>query len=226
MAERKTSYPMLPVSHWWQLRKNFKRSIPGTVTASYLAASLNMKEVSARTNVLPYLEQLGIIDNEGKTLDRARQWRDDAQYADVCKEMREEVYPQELRDAVPDPTEDRAAATRWFANHTGKGEAAVNRMVATYSLLMEADASKEQDKSTRSRAEGTGKSNKPASKKTTSKPKAQDSGKRDEKPNQSGGTSDGPGVYINLQVHVSSDATPDQIDQIFASMAKHIYRKE
>ncbi len=33
-----------------------------------------------------------------------------------------------------------------------------------------------------------------------------------------------PGLYINIQVHISSDATPDQIDQIFASMAKHIYR--
>ena len=34
-----------------------------------------------------------------------------------------------------------------------------------------------------------------------------------------------PSVHINLQIHISSDATPDQIDKIFESIAKHIYRK-
>ena len=34
-----------------------------------------------------------------------------------------------------------------------------------------------------------------------------------------------PGININLQVHISADATADQIDQIFASMAKHIYQR-
>lgn len=34
-----------------------------------------------------------------------------------------------------------------------------------------------------------------------------------------------PDININLQVHISADATPDQIDQIFASMAKHIYQR-
>ena len=32
------------------------------------------------------------------------------------------------------------------------------------------------------------------------------------------------GININLEIHISSDATPDQIDSIFASMAKHIYK--
>ena len=34
----------------------------------------------------------------------------------------------------------------------------------------------------------------------------------------------GPGININLQIHISADASPDQIEQIFAAMAKHIYR--
>ena len=33
-----------------------------------------------------------------------------------------------------------------------------------------------------------------------------------------------PGIAINVQIHISADASPDQIEQIFASMAKHIYR--
>lgn len=36
--------------------------------------------------------------------------------------------------------------------------------------------------------------------------------------------SQSPSLHIDIQIHLASDATPDQIDQIFASMAKHLYR--
>jgi len=32
-----------------------------------------------------------------------------------------------------------------------------------------------------------------------------------------------PGLHIDVQVHISPEASPDQVDQIFASMAKHLY---
>ncbi|MCL6520389.1 MAG: hypothetical protein K6T99_11210 [Armatimonadetes bacterium] len=32
-----------------------------------------------------------------------------------------------------------------------------------------------------------------------------------------------PSVHINVQIHIDANATPEQIDQIFASMAKHLY---
>jgi hypothetical protein len=35
-----------------------------------------------------------------------------------------------------------------------------------------------------------------------------------------------PSLHIDVQVHVSSEASPEQIDQIFASMAKHLYGKK
>ena len=35
-----------------------------------------------------------------------------------------------------------------------------------------------------------------------------------------------PSLHIDIQVHISPDATTDQIDQIFASMAKHLYKGE
>lgn len=34
-----------------------------------------------------------------------------------------------------------------------------------------------------------------------------------------------PSLHIDLQVHISPEATVEQIDKIFASMAKHLYRK-
>jgi hypothetical protein len=35
----------------------------------------------------------------------------------------------------------------------------------------------------------------------------------------------GPAIHINLQIHISADASTEQIDQVFVSMAKHIYKK-
>ena len=35
-----------------------------------------------------------------------------------------------------------------------------------------------------------------------------------------------PTVHINVQIHIDSNATPEQIDQIFASMARHLYGRE
>jgi Family of unknown function (DUF5343) len=34
----------------------------------------------------------------------------------------------------------------------------------------------------------------------------------------------GPALHIDIQIHISSDANAQQIDQIFASMAKHLYK--
>lgn len=33
----------------------------------------------------------------------------------------------------------------------------------------------------------------------------------------------GPGLHIDIQIHISPESTPDQIDKIFESMAKHLY---
>jgi len=35
-----------------------------------------------------------------------------------------------------------------------------------------------------------------------------------------------PSLHIDIQVHISPDATPDQIDKIFESMAKHLYKQK
>ena len=35
-----------------------------------------------------------------------------------------------------------------------------------------------------------------------------------------------PSVHIDVQIHIDSSANPDQIDQIFASMARHLYGRQ
>jgi len=231
MPEAKKSFPMIPVGSWWELRKKFKQSIPGVVTDSYLATVLNMQIVSARGNVLPYLKQLGIIDEEGRTGERAKLWRDDGHYPEVCKAMLSEVYPAELLHAVSDPNTNREHAERWFANRTGTGQVAARRMASVYAVLAEADASKQPDKEKKDRTRKTTEERPSREPRAiggpaTSVPSASPAAEPRERENSGGSQGQRqqpPGININLQVHISADATPDQIDQIFASMAKHIY---
>jgi hypothetical protein len=225
MAEQKKSFPMLYISHWWALRKKFKQSIPGIVTDGYLATVLEMKANSARANVLPFLKTLGIIDDDGKTGERAKQWRDDGRYPLVCKEILKDVYPQELLDAVTEATQ-RDQAESWFANATAAGAAAVGRMAALYMVLLEADPSKQADQDKGGLAK---KREQPASKAVKkSIAAAQSQVAREVIPgvgNISPQTPHTPGININLEIHISADSTPDQIDAIFLSMAKHIYKR-
>ena len=39
-------------------------------------------------------------------------------------------------------------------------------------------------------------------------------------------TTSEPTIHIDIQVHIDSSASPEQIDQVFASMAQHLYRRE
>lgn len=223
MADIK-GFPMLPGAHWWALRDKFKQSIPGVVTDSYLAAALNMQAKSARANILPYLRDIGLIDSEGKTQDLAKEWRDDKSYPEVCKKIRNKVYPEELPAAITDPVEDRQAAERWFANHTGAGTSAVKRMTQFYIILAEADASKRPE--TRTQKPKINKKDATAKRTTPKKPPASEISSQVVHPQTGVRAPLGPpGVSINLEIHISADSSPDQIDKIFESMAKHIYKK-
>lgn len=42
---------------------------------------------------------------------------------------------------------------------------------------------------------------------------------------RAGSTPTAPSLHIDVQVHISSEASAEQIDQIFASMARHLYGK-
>ncbi|MDA3807990.1 MAG: DUF5343 domain-containing protein [Thiomicrorhabdus sp.] len=227
--DKKATFPLMPIGHWWTLRTKFKQSIPGVVTDSYIATVLNMKEASARANIIPYLKQVGIIDEDRKPLERARKWRDDAQYKKVCSEIIQEAYPQDLIDACPNPQSDRDSAERWFSNHTGSGQVAVRKMISFYSILVEADPSKASEPKNNKATKKTSSSIKSPKQQISKKPeniKQPGENKRSEDNTKQSNErkSNIPSMNINLQIHISADASSDQIDKIFESMAKHIYK--
>jgi Family of unknown function (DUF5343) len=224
--EARKSYPMLAPSHWWKLRTKFHQSIPGVVTDGYLATVLDMAEASARSNVMPYLKALGLIHQDGKPTDLVKGWRDDESYAAVCKTILEATYPQELIHAIDDAATGRPKAERWFQNKAGVGQNAAGKMASIFMVVYEGDPSKGSN-------DRKATSPKKATKSAESAVKHPDKVRRKFVPSGSVHTEhngeqkrplSGPDVNINLQIHISADASPDQIEQIFLSMSKHLYK--
>lgn len=225
MAKRqKENYPNLPSKLWWQLREKFKTSIPTTISPEYIATALNVKESSARANVMPALIKLGFIDDNFKPKDRVYEWRDDDKYSKVCIEIIEEIYPEELREALPGPKPSKDEVMRWFANKTKVGENAARKMAIMYETLCEAKVQKGEEL-----LKTNDKKSKSRTRKGLKKPIAKEKIKTidSEKELHEKGINRifNPSLHIDIQIHISPDSSSDQIDKIFSSMSKHIFNK-
>lgn len=224
MAEdTKERYPNMPTNSWLTLRKKFRTTIPAKVTPSYLASVLQISENSAKNNILPSLAITGIVDEEGKPTDRAVKWRDDAQYTNVCKEIKEDIYPQEILDLASDENFDRTSVKSWFANRLGVGENASSKFASFFVTLDEADSDKEAtiptQKKTKPKTEK--KSKVSTSSENDKKSKDAVSSQQDREKEKPVGKFQ-PKLHIDVQIHISADSSAEQIDLIFASMAKHL----
>ncbi len=232
---KKISYPMFPKQAWWTLRKIFNQRLPGNVDGDYLSSVLNMQIERAQDLVSP-LRKMGLIDENGKPTDRANRWRFDEEYPSVCEEIRQDIYSQKLLDAFHDPASiSRISLENRFKSDARVGDSAARQMATLYLLLLIADPS-EQDTATSNPIKQPTKVKKnqsPAPKGGVSAAKqAVEEGQvranghladaEENNPHQARHTREyGPSIHFNIQVHISPDATADQIDQTFASMAKH-----
>lgn len=219
---------MISSAAWWKLRDQFQKSLPGNVSRSYLATVLGIEERSA-ANLLGPFRTVGIIESDGKPTERANHWRFDQDYRGVCDSIVEAVYPEELRQAIPTPSTNEDGAIRWFMRSAGVGKAGARKMAATYQLIAESDPA--------SRIEPQpAKALKPKRQRTQPTPHVRASDQKAVpavQPQPAAPTattqhhrSEGPTLHIDVQIHIAADASAEQIDQIFASMAKHIYGKE
>lgn len=227
--EGKRIYPRIPVPNWFALRRRFRSSIPVIVTPSYLASVLGMTVGSARDNVIPSLKITGIIDNDGRPTDLAKRWRDDSEYPKVCEEIRQSVYPQELLDIASPEDVDRDAVENWFAHHTGRGASLAKQYTRVYTMLCEADPNKGADAT----ASSKGKS---APAKTTKRETKKKPQTNIEDGSEAGTSTAGqsqltsksfsgrtiPEIHFNIQVVLPENASPENYDAIFRSIATHL----
>jgi hypothetical protein len=227
MAEElsRRSYPQIPSKNWWDLRRRFQQTMPGRVDASYLQTVLDVGEGHAR-NLIPQLRVIGLIDDAGKITPLANEWRDDETYAAACQEIVQRVYPPDLTDALPPPSPDPAATARWFSRTLSVGQSAARRLSAFYRLVASGDVTDQQSERKRE-TDDDGAKRTAAKRQTGARTRqvtASDTATVTEK-----GTvekrGEAPSFHIDVQVHIPPDATADQIDTIFAAMAKHLYQR-
>lgn len=216
--------PVLSASVWWAVRDRFKQAVPTTVTASYLGSILNQKESSV-VHVNRNLRLLGLLDEEGRPTDRAYDWRMDQSYGDACRAMWEAAYPTELRELAPAPDPDYETVKNWFVRATKAGEGTAKNRAQTYMLVASGDLSKRLEpkpRGTSSEATTTASQRKkPAAPQQKSSPE----GMTRRKPATDENSVDmlTPRLQIAVQVNIDPALTPDQIDQVFRSMAAHLY---
>ena len=226
MASGKQTYPCVTAKSWWALRKKFNQSIPSRVTSSYLVSVLGGSEASVKANVLRGLKAVGLIDEDGHTTEKAKLWRDDAGYSEFCRGVLEEVYPANLRNALPGPEINKEVAKNWFMTTTGCGKAAASKMASMYALLANGTPSTADEgavikskKTTRARSKGQ-------LTPSGGPPQPQSERRQQDPPQPLGPGFELPEVRLNVEIRIDASVTPEQIDLIFASMAKHLYCRD
>lgn len=219
------AYPKVPSKSWGSLRARASSAPSTKFTPTAVAALLGMASpASAKNNIVSGYRLIGLIDEDGALTDRGNRWRIDSSYADACQEIVDDVYPADLAALTTgEGAPDRNKIRTWF-EHQGYGGSNATQMAATYALIAEKKLPEF------SNSESNKTSVKPrASKSSTSKSAASHPAEQERKvvtsatagePNHAGSI---PNVHLDIQIHIPADASPERIDQIFASMAKHLY---
>jgi hypothetical protein len=217
--------------------------MPIEVTPVYISSTMQMQENSANTNVIRPLRRIGFVDEKGRLTNRGKAWREDSDYAEVCSELIAEVYPQGLLDVSPPDSFDEAAAKAWFSKVTGAGEVAVRKYVSFYRLVCQKDPNGgaaspvrqgTSDASNKAQARKSTAAKRPTESRIRPNPTTEihsSSDKaRESSTNAVGSTftdetfNPRPTIHIDIQIHISPESSAEQIDAIFAGMAKHLYQ--
>lgn len=222
------TYPKISKKIWWLLRDRLKKSVPSVVTPIWVTSLSPMADASARSNVISPLRDLGLLDEDNKPTKLAERWRHDDEYAAACHEIRQNTYPHELIEAFIDADSSQKEQIKsWFMKVGQVGEAAAKMYADTYLLLTQADPTKADDKPITTATQRVSRpSLKPKVKQSTES--ASTGGASIEltppihEPSASALHRRMPAVHIDVQVHISPDTSPEQIDRIFESMAKHL----
>ena len=216
-----TTYPKVPQSAWSKLRAKAATAPSSKFTPPTVAAILDMgSPASASTNVVSPMHRLGLIDDNGALTDRGNMWRNDGTYGEACQEILQTVYPSDLAaftDSSGAP--DRAQITTWF-QHQKFGDSNARQMAATYAMIAEKKLPEPTEKEQKAQAR-TPRVNASSGAKAAKTASVKAAGQVT--PPTPAQQANRPDIHLDFQIHIAADADGDQIERIFASMAKYLY---
>jgi hypothetical protein len=212
------SYPQLPTTVWYGVHQILKRTPKRKLDDSILAVELGVQQTAAKQ----YLRQfviLGLLEEDGSPTALADRWRQDD--ATAIADILAKAYPQALLDLAPSDGLDRAKIVRWFTAQ-GLGSGAAGNKAATYMMIAKGVLGEDVGSSApfvpRRRSEPAA-NREPARQKPSTSKSATPANRRET------GTSDThqkrPDLNVNVQIHISADATSEQIETIFAAMKRY-----
>lgn len=215
----KTSFPQIPRPVWYGVRSMFSRSLSRRLDENALAAALDVQPSAAKQYLLE-LRRVGLINEEGAPTELAAKWRSEDGFDEAIQDILKIAYPENLVALAPAKGADRAVVERWFKNH-GLGEGTAKNKAATY--LMIANGTPTPDQVVQSSPAGgrTPRVSQPASKPANS-PRTRSQEGNGNKGTKADQTASIP-LNVNVQIHISADATSDQIETIFSAMRKYLY---
>lgn len=227
-TDAKVSYPYMSSGQWNGARERLRKSVPNIVDVDWVMAALGASEKGAK-NTLPQFRAVGLIDNAGKPMDPlVHDLRDDATYAAACQQIVAAVYPEALRDAWNDPDADPDSVAAWFMRNAGTGAATAKMQAKFYLLLLKGELPSAEEAAKKAAKKTASPVKKAAAKRASAvthldeRPHPTDP--RPPSPPENNGL--GPNLHIDMQIHISADASDVQIDTVFKSMAKHLYGRE
>jgi hypothetical protein len=228
MATSASSYPKIGVSAWRIIRAKAVTSPSYKFSPTAVAVLLGHESAASATlNVVSPMQRLGLLDEQGNLTERGHKWRGDDSYAEACQDILNEVYPADLAGfTTASGSPDRTMVKKWFLQQKF-GESNARQMAATYVMIAEKKLPEPGDKQPKPKAKAPSTGTKAKASTSTRKPATpsvqEDTTVTPPPPPETPAPKVRPDVHLDFQIHIDADAKPEVIDQIFASMAKHLY---
>lgn len=213
----------------WAVLRSKASSAPSTrFTSGLVAAALDMGSAeSAQANIVRPMRALGLFEEDGSLTPLGNKWRNDSTYAEACQEILDKVYPSDLAALTDADGSPSANQVRTWLSHNGFGESNARQMAATYVMIASKEIPQAPAPAEGKKTTPPAKKAVPATKAAPPQTSADPAPRRDPVAHQPPPPpSNNPGIHLDIQIHVPADASAEQIDAIFRSMAKHIYGRE
>lgn len=215
MAEKAAGFPQIPARVWWGVREFLNRSPKMKFDDGSLAVTLNVQPAAAR-QYLAELKRIGVLDEKGSATELGERWRHDEGYEAVVEEILRSAYPEGLVNIAPPGSAERPAVERWFAL-AGLGSGTAKNKAGTYMMIANDRPGEISLRAAPQRPEKASNRRHPSP-----RPPAKQAPQEKVPASRQPGSSSFP-LNLNVQIHISADASTDQIETIFAAMRKYLH---